>query len=284
MSISRRDVALGLSAAILAGPAAATENDALAELERRSGGRLGVFALDTGSGASIGHRADERFLMCSTFKALMVADVLKRVDAGRERLDRRVAYGENDVLGWSPVTRAHVKEGALPVEALCAAAVEQSDNGAANLLLRSIGGPAEVTRFARGLGDKVTRLDRWELELNNPSGDLDTTSPRAMAGSLRAVLLGRVLSPASKARLQDWMVASTPGLKRLRAGMPSGWRVGDKSGTGDAQTNDNAIAIPPGRAPLIVSAYYAAPQGGSPAAETTLKQVGAIVAEWALKR
>src|SRR5262249_8632442 len=109
MSISRRDLALGLSAAMLAGPAlpgsaAAAENSALAELERRSGGRLGVFALDTGSGASIGHRADERFLMCSTFKALLAAAVLKRVDAGRERLDRRVAYGEKDVLGWSPVT------------------------------------------------------------------------------------------------------------------------------------------------------------------------------------
>jgi beta-lactamase class A len=241
-------------------------------------GRLGVFARDTGSGRSIAWRADERFLMCSTFKTLAVAALLARVDRGREQLGRRIAYGQADLLDYAPVTRAHVAEGAMSVEALCAAAIEMSDNTAANLLLATIGGPAGVTHYARGIGDSVTRLDRNEPAANRPVGILDTTSPRAMAGSVQTILLGPTLAPASRKRLEDWMAASTPGAARLRAGLPAGWIVGHKAGTGSTETNDVAIIRPPGRAPVIVAAYLEAPAGNE--ADGVLRDVGAIVTKW----
>jgi beta-lactamase class A len=282
--MTRRGLAFGLPAAAVLGlarPAAAAGREALAELERRHGGRLGVFAVDTGSGRTLAHRADERFLMCSTFKTLAVAAVLARVDAGRETLARRVSYGQADLLGYAPVARAHLAEGGLPVETLCQAAIEASDNTAANLLLASLGGPAAVTRYARSIGDAVTRLDRREPAANQPAGPLDTTSPRAMAGDLRALLLGAALKPASRERLETWLAASTTGLNRLRAGLPAGWRVGDKTGTGDTQANDVAIVRPPGRPPLIAAAYYDAPATDGPAREAALRAVGAVVADWA---
>jgi beta-lactamase class A len=280
--LSRRaaTAALGASlASVLAFPASAAEA-ALARLEQERTGRLGVFALDTGSGRSLAWRADERFLMCSTFKALLVAAILAEVDAGRERLERRIAFGPADLFDYAPVARARLGEGALSVEALCQATVEVSDNTAATLLLKSLGGPEAYTRYVRSLGDRVTRLDRWELALNRPHGVWDTTSPRAMTGSLRKVLLDGALSPASTARLDGWMVAATPGLHRLRAGFPKTWRVGDKTGSGDTQTNDVALARPPGRAPLLVAAYYQAGLTGD-AANAVHREVGGIVAAWA---
>jgi len=283
-TLTRRSAALGISAAVAAGlasPAAAAESGALAALEHRRGGRLGVFALDTRTGRSLAWRADERFLMCSTFKTLAVAAVLARVDAGHEDLARRVPYSEADLLEYAPVTRAHVAEGALPVGTLCAAAIEVSDNTAANLLLASLGGPAAVTRYARSIGDQVTRLDRNEPTLNRPSGQLDTTTPRAMAHSVRMVLLGEVLKPGSGQRLERWMVGSTPGLKRLRAGLPSSWPAGDKIGTGTTEANDVAIVRPPGRAPLIVAAYYDAPAVAAQDRDAVLSEVGSISAAWA---
>jgi beta-lactamase class A len=280
ITMTRRSVAAGLSAAIAmacAGPASAAAN-AFAAIEARVRGRLGVFARDTGSGRSVAWRADERFLMCSTFKTLAVASVLARVDRGRERLGRRIAYGQADLLDYAPVTRAHVAEGAMSVEALCAAAIEMSDNTAANLLLATVGGPAGVTRYARGIGDSVTRLDRNEPVANHPDGILDTTSPRAMAGSVQTILLGHALAPPSRKRLEDWMAASTPGAARLRAGLPAGWRVGHKAGTGNTETNDVAIIRPPGRAPVIVAAYLEAAAGN--AADAVLRDVGAIITKW----
>jgi beta-lactamase class A len=277
--VTRRGVIAGLSAC-LATPASA-DASALASLERRHGGRLGVFAVDAGSGRSLACRADERFLLCSTFKMLAVAAVLERVDAGRERLERSVRYARTDLLEYAPVTRAHVAQGALSVTALCRAAVEVSDNTAANLLLASLGGPEDVTRFIRRLGDPVTRLDRNEPSLNRPAGMLDTTTPRAMAHCARAILLERALAPASRGQLELWMVASTPGLERLRAGVPRTWRVGDKSGTSDAATNDVAIMRPPRRPALIVAAYYEAPDLREATREAVLRQVGLIVARWA---
>jgi beta-lactamase class A len=280
-ALTRRRILAGAAAAAL-GPAGAawSADDALAALERESGGRLGVFALDTGSARRLAHRADERFLMCSTFKLIVAAAVLTRIEAGRERLDRRIAYGPADLLDYAPVTRAHLAEGAMSVEALVAAAMEVSDNTAANLLLASVGGPGAVTAFARRIGDGVTRLDRNEPALNRPDGILDTTSPRAMAGSARAILLGDALSGASRQRLQGWMVASTPGLGRLRAGLPAPWRSGDKSGTGASEANDVAVAWPPGRPPLVIAAYYDAPGLDGPSREAVLREVGRIVAAW----
>lgn len=231
----------------------------LAELERKSGGRLGVSILDTGTGRRFTHRGDERFLMCSTFKWLAAAAVLARVDRGVEQLDRRVVFGKDVLLEYAPVTRHHVGPPGLSVAELCQAAVGLSDNTAANLLLASMGGPAAVTAFARGLGDEVTRLDRTEPELNVGSpGDLrDTTTPDAMLVSMRRVLLGDVLSANSRGRLIQWLRGSTTGLDAIRAGVPATWVVGDKTGSGHGINNDVAIIWPPQRKPLLVTAYYA---------------------------
>lgn len=275
--VTRRGI-VALAMGVTASSAAA--QTALAALEQRHGARLGIFALDTGSGRSLANRADERVLMLSTFKALLAAAVLARVDAGQERLDRRIPFGEADLLSYAPVARAHLREGALSVEALCAATVELSDNTAANLLLPTLGGPAGLTRFLRGIGDAVTRLDRNEPGLNTPSGEMDTTTPAAMAQSLRAVLAGEALSAASRARLEGWMVASPTGRARLRAGFPDGWRVGDKTGTAGSQAHDVAIARPPGRAPLIVAAYCDAPRLDGPGRDNVLHEVASIIAGW----
>jgi len=280
--LGRRDVLAGVAGSLLPVAAiSARPPDALAALERASGGRLGMHALDTGTGRSLGHRADEHFLMCSTFKLLLAAAVLARVEAGREKLDRHVPYTVSDLLEYAPVSRAHLAEGGLTIGAMCRAAVEVSDNTAANLLLASIGGPAAVTRFARDLGDGVTRLDRIEPALNDPDGVFDTTTPSAMAGSVRAILLGPALAPASRAMLEGWMVACATGRNRLRAGLPATWSAGDKTGTGDTQTDDLAIIRPPGRAPLIVAAYYEGGPTVTEAREAVLRQVGSIVARWA---
>ena len=229
-------------------------------LEARSGGRLGVGVLDTQTGATFGHRADERFPMCSTFKALVAGLVLARVDQGKEQLDRRIQYGKEVLISHSPTTEKHVIDG-MTIGQLCEATVTLSDNAAANLLLDTFGGPPALTAFVRGLGDPVTRLDRREPQLNlvKPGETHDTTSPRAMLSSLRTLTLGATLSPAARAQLIAWLVANQTGDKRLRAGLPSGWKVGDKTGSwGDDKggtTNDIAVIWPPGRAPLLITAY-----------------------------
>ena len=197
-------------------------NKRLAEIEERQGGRLGVFVRDTGTGATIEHRGDERFPMCSTFKLLAAAAALKRVDEGAERLDRTIAFGPSDLLDYAPIAKAHVAEGAMTLADLCAAAIDWSDNTAANLVLQSIGGPPGFTHFARSLGDNVTRLDRNEPSLNEatPGDPRDTTSPRAMAADMHKVLLGDALSDASRRQLQTWLIGDKVGDKRLRAGLP----------------------------------------------------------------
>lgn len=280
----RRSVVLGLSACISLGLAtslAAAENP-IAAIERRHGGRLGVFAIDTGSGRALAHRAEERFLMCSTFKGLLAAYVLTRVDAGEESLVRHLPYRAQDLIFTSPVTKAHVAEGSMSVEDLCQAAVEVSDNTAAILLMQASGGPAGLTRFVRSLGDAVTRSDRYEPNSNAYQGELDTTTPQAIATTVGAILLGNVLKPSSRARLDGWMVACKPGLKRLRAALPVDWIAGDRPGTNvERQTNDYAIVRLPGRAPLLVAAYYDAPQLAMESRETVLREVGSALVNWA---
>jgi beta-lactamase class A len=273
-------VALTLSGAWAADPPKQTAEDRLMALEARSGRRLGVAALDTGTGRRVAHRAGERFAMCSTFKLALAGAVLASVDAGKESLDRRVAYSSADLLSYAPVTREHAKEGSMTVGALCASAVEVSDNTAANLLLRTLGGPVGFTRFLRALGDEVTRLDRDEPTLNtNEPGDVrDTTTPDAMLATMKALLLGDALSPASRRLLQGWLVASTTGAARLRAGVPPSWRVGDKTGTGaNGATNDLAILWPPGRAPILIAAYSTGAKGSDDERSALLAEVAMIV-------
>lgn len=243
-------------------------------------GRLGVSILDTGTGKRIGHRADERFPMCSTFKFLAAAQVLSRVDRGEERLDRRIAYTKDDLVAYSPVTEKHIDAGMTLAE-LCHATITLSDNTAGNLLLASFGGPAGLTAFARSLGDRVTRLDRWETELNEaiPGDSRDTTSPAAMLDNMRSLLLDDTLSPASRKQLADWLIATTTGDKRIRGGLPKGWLAGDKTGTSNnGVTNDIAIVWPPGRAPLLATAYYAEYPQPREARNAVIAEVGRIVA------
>lgn len=214
--------------------------------------------LDTVTGAQIGHRADERFPMCSTFKALAVSAVLKRVDAGKEDLARRLRFGKSDLVPYSPATEGRIGGDGMAVAELCEAAITRSDNTAANLLLASLGGPAEVTAFVRTLGDPVTRLDRIEPALNEgKEGDpRDTTTPIAMASDFRSLVAGDALSSGSRDQLIAWLVGNKTGDTRLRAGLPAGWRVGDKTGTGERGTaNDVAVIWPPQRAPILVAVY-----------------------------
>jgi beta-lactamase class A len=227
-------------------------------IEQRTGARIGVVALDTGSNKRLDYRSEERFPMCSTFKFLAAAAVLKRVDGGEEKLDRFVSYGAKDILEYAPVTKAHLTEGGMTLGALCAAAIEQSDNTAGNLLLDTIGGPPEVTNFARSFGDEVTRLDRKEPELNSaiPGDKRDTTSPAAMCADMQRLLLGNLLSESSRRQLEDWLQHNETGALMIRAGVPKTWTVGDKTGRcGNGATNDVAIIRPPGRAAILVAIY-----------------------------
>ena len=251
-------------------------------VEKASGGRLGVAVLDTATGARTNHRGDERFPMCSTFKVLAAGAVLAKVDAGVEHLERLIKFEPKDVVAYSPITGSHVGGAGMPLREICAAAIEYSDNTAANLLLSSIGGPAGVTRFARSLGDNVTRLDRIEPGLNEAlPGDLrDTTTPTAMLNDVHSLVLGSVLSAVSRDQLKQWLLGNTTGDERLRAGVPKGWRVGDKTGSGDrGTTNDVGILWPPGHAPVIVSVYLTSSTASSNARNATIAAVGRTIAK-----
>ena len=254
----------------------------MAALEARSGGRLGVAVLDTATGKTFGHRADERFAMCSTFKVLIAGLVLRRVDEGKEQLDRRLRYGKDVLVMNSPATEKHVEDG-MTVGELCEATITLSDNAAANLLLDTFGGPPALTAFVRGLGDKVTRIDGYEAGINEvkPGETHDTTSPNAMLTTLRTLTLGTALSPTSRSKLVAWLVANRTGGKRLRAGLPAGWKVGDKTGSwGDNRkgtTNDIAVVWPPGRPPLLITAYLADAKLDSEGRNAVIAEVARLV-------
>lgn len=249
-------------AAAFANKTASDLTSRINELEQASGGRLGVAVLDTRSGRRFAWRGDERFRMCSTIKMPLSAAILRRVDQGREQLGRRVTYGRDALMGNSPVTEKHV-QGGLTIGELCAATITTSDNAAANLLFEALdgkgGGPAALTRFLRAIGDQTTRSDRLEMALNTgaPDDPRDTTTPSAMLATWKALLLDDALTPASRQQLTAWVVANKTGDKRLRAGLPKGWKVGDKTGNnGQDTTNDVAIAWPPGRKPLLLSVFH----------------------------
>lgn len=282
-SLPRRLFLAGIvgMAAIETSAATSTAAAAFADIEERLNVRLGVAALNTVNGTWFRHRADERFAMCSTFKWILVALILRRIEAGDFTLDRRVAYSTSDLLEYAPVARANVARGWLSIAELCAASVQVSDNTAANLLLSVVGGPNAVTQFVRSVGDAVTRLDRREPELNeNVAGDpRDTTMPAAMAKTANALLLGTTLSQGSRERLIGWMITSTPGLDRLRAGFPENWRVGAKAGTGPhGALNDVAIAWPPDRGPILVASYITGGTIDSVARSAGQAQVARVIA------
>jgi beta-lactamase class A len=279
--MKRRDV-LRSTVAFLASPSLAlgVPITAIADYERDSGGRIGLYAENLRTGAKIVWRADERFVMCSTFKASLAASVLARVDRGQDRLDAMIAYSADDLMDYAPVAKQNLEKGAMSVADMCEAAVSLSDNTCANALLVRVGGPSALTAFWRSVGDSVSRLDHNEPELNrSPPGDPhDTTTPAAMAGNLRNLILGSALSPNSRERLTNWMLGCKTGDNRLRAGLPKSWRVGDKTGNnGKDAFGDIAVTWSAHGEPMLICAYT---QGGAPTSlqvEAAFAGIGRIV-------
>jgi len=296
MEMDRRGLMAGVAAFTLAGCAgpqqvgpSVSANAALAALEARVGGRLGALVLDTASGRMTGHRYDEVFAMCSTFKLALAAVVLQQADQGRLKLDTALNYTQTDMVPHAPVTGPNLAKGAMRIIDLAEAAQKTSDNVAANLLIKHLGGPAAITAIFRSWGDDVTRLDRYEPDLNNvPSREVrDTTTPRAFARTMARLLTDdRILNPASRDILIQWMVETSTGMKRIRGGLPASWKSGNKTGTANSanfnnKTNDVAIFWPPARPPVIVTAFYEADgkyEQSRDADQAVLADVGRIAA------
>ncbi|MFK8031481.1 MAG: class A beta-lactamase [Gammaproteobacteria bacterium] len=254
--------------------------DQLIEIERGTGGRIGVAGANLHTGITLSHRQDERFAMCSTFKWLLAATILRKVERGEESLERTLSWTAEDLIVWSLVTKPMVETsgsiGRLSIGELCSATMRTSDNTAANLLLETVGGPAGLTQAIRKMGDRVTRLDRTEPSLNqNRSGDpRDTSTPMAMLSVMRDALYGEILQSESQGILKKWLVSNETGTTRLRAGLPTGWLVGDRSGTSSNNANNNvAFAEPPAgtppNGPLLIVSFTNAPN-------PTLKEANAV--------
>ena len=258
-------------------------------LEARSGGRLGVFVHDLGRGKTLGHRKAERFPMCSTFKLLAAAMVLDYVGNEPQRLQLWIEYSKADLVAFSPITQLHVAEGGMSLGDLCEAAITHSDNTAGNLLLRYLThgmrgahtleeGPRAFTAHVRMLfHETVTRLDRPETALNEAAaGDpRDTTTPEAMVFDMNLALLGPLLTRANQGRLTGWLIDNQTGGNRIRAGMPDGWIVGDKTGAGEnGTTNDIAIVWPDGRGrpPILLAVYLTGSTLSAPGRDQIIAQ------------
>ncbi|MGS2805870.1 class A beta-lactamase [Nocardia sp. MW-W600-9] len=295
--LRRRLAAAALALTAVAVPACSTASEAttpaissttaaalsFAALETEYGARLGLSVVDTGTGDTVAYRADERFPMASTFKGLACGALLQAHPLASGWFDQVIHYPAADIVVNSPETERHIDTG-MTVAALCDAAITQSDNTAGNLLLRLLGGPEGFTAFLRTLGDPVSRLDRWEPELNTaiPGDERDTTTAAALAADYRALVVGTALPEPERAQLATWLKASATGGKRIKAGLPADWIVGDKTGTpAYGSALDVAIAWPPGRAPLVLAVLTTKPdQDAEPAnalvAEAAKRAVAAL--------
>ncbi len=252
-----------LSGLTLSANAQQTQSDPiqkeLARLEAQSGGRLGISAINTANNTRIQYRPDERFPFCSTGKVLVVSTILKESEKTPGLMNRPVTYNQEDVnkSGYAPITQLHIANG-MSVDGLCQAAIEYSDNTAMNLLLKTLGGPGTVTTYARSINDSTFRLDRWEPELNTaiPGDVRDTTTPNAMVDTLKKLALGDSLASPQRTQLQTWLKNNTTGSTKIRAGVPRGWVVGDKTGSGSyGTTNDIAVIWPPKCPPILMVIY-----------------------------
>jgi len=235
-------------------------NNQLAQLEASVYGRLGVAAINTGNGMRVQYRADECFPFCSTFKTIVAAAILKKSAADKDLLDKRIRYNKDEVTksGYAPITQKHIADG-MTITELCAATLQYSDNAAANLLMKELGGPAAVTAYARSIDDESFRLDRWEPELNSaiPGDERDTTTPAAMEKSLQRLTLGNALALPQRVQLVAWLKGNTTGSKRMLAGVSKDWIVGDKTGTGSyGTTNDAGVLWPANGGASIVAVIY----------------------------
>lgn len=251
----------------------------LAAFETVSGGRLGVFAINTERGSYVQYRANERFAFCSTFKAIVAAAILQRSMLDRQLMQQRVVYQNADLVIWSPVTEKHVDSG-MTVAELCEATIRYSDNTAVNLLIKQLGGLDAVNRFARSVGDRSFRLDRWEPDLNSaiPGDVRDTTTPASMARTLQRLTLGDVLGDPPRDQFQRWLKGNTTGAESIRAGVPAGWAVGDKTGTGSyGTTNDIGVLWPPGEAPIVMVVFFTQKQQDAKARRDVIAEATRIV-------
>jgi beta-lactamase class A len=277
---TRRSVLAASAAVPFAAHAGDNPDGLIAEIEKRAGGRLGVAALDTATGRRIGHRSGERFAMCSTFKLLLAAAVLHHIDLGQIKPGDVIYYTKASLLPHSPVAEANLAKHGLSIERMAEAVVEDSDNLCANMLIALLGGPQGVTAYARALGDRVTRLDRTELSLNTAiAGDpRDTTTPDAMLNDLHKLTLGGALSPASREKLVAWLIACNTAANRVPAGLPKGWKSGNKTGTGDnGATNDVAIVWPPGKKPILMAVYFTESKIALDAREKVIAEVAGVL-------
>ncbi|MFZ4876475.1 class A beta-lactamase [Janthinobacterium sp. Mn2066] len=285
-SIQRRHYLLAAGAALffpsgllLAGTTPAAAHAQLTALEQQAGGRLGVSAWRTDGGARIAHRADERFPVCSTFKAMLAAAVLARSASEPGLLEKTIRYTARELVTYSPLTEKHLADG-MTVAALCAAALQYSDNSAANFLMKLLGGPHAVTAFARSIGNPVFQLERWETALNSaiPGEVRDTASPASMAHSLQQLLLGNSLPAPQRQQLETWMRGNTTGDQRIRAGLPAGWSAADKTGSGAYGTvNDIGVTWPASGAPLVIAVYYTREQQDAPTNQDIITAATRIV-------
>ncbi|WP_380178787.1 class A beta-lactamase [Kalamiella sp. sgz302252] len=266
----------------LAAPASLAQR--LGHLERQANGRIGLALLDSGSGRSLHYRGDERFPLCSTFKVLAVAAILHR---RQPELQKRLYWRSEEELEWMPVTAGHRAEG-MTVAALCAAALQHSDNLAANLLLKELGGPAGLTAFLRQQGDNVTRLDRNEPTLNSaiPGDPRDSSTPLQMLHNLQQLSLGSdgkqglVLGAEQRNQLNQWLKGNTTGKKAIAAAVPATWLVGDKTGSGDyGTTNDVAVIWRPDASPLVLTLYFTQQDKAAKNRQEVLAQAAEIALE-----
>jgi beta-lactamase class A len=264
------------------GNAAVTAQAKLVKLEQTLAGRLGVFALNTPNGKQLSYRGDEYFPMCSTFKVILASAILKRSTQIDGLMYQRIKYQQSDLVTYSPITERYVKDG-MTVSALCAAAIQYSDNTASNLLMKILGGPGAVTTFARSIGDRQFRLDRWETALNSsiPGDRRDTSTPNAMGLSLQRLTLGDALEPRLQLQLRVWLQGNTTGAARIRAGVPADWQVSDKTGTGDYGTaNDIALIWPPRRSSVVVAIYTTQGEKDAKARNDVIASAARIVVDW----
>ncbi|WP_369695874.1 class A beta-lactamase [Streptomyces abyssomicinicus] len=271
---------------LAAGPAAAHEAPGavtrLRELEERHGARVGVHARNMATGTTVRHRADERFPILSVFKTLAAAAVLRDRDTDGGFLDRRIRYTKAQLVENSDICEANLATG-MTIRELCAAAIQWSDNTAGNLLLREIGGPHGITRFARSLGDPVTRLDRWETELNSgePWRETDTTSPAAIAATYARLVLGGALERPDRELLTSWLLGNRTGKTRLRAGLPPEWTIADKTGAADTygSLNDVGVVWTEDGTPLVMAVLTTKPERDAPRSDILLEDVARVLVD-----
>lgn len=259
--------------------------EAVTNAETELGARIGLAVHDLETGKRWEHKSNERFPLTSTFKTLACANVLQRVDLGKERIDRVVRFSESNLVTYSPVTEKHVGKKGMSLAELCQATLSTSDNSAANFILQAIGGPKALTKFLRSIGDDTTRLDRWETELNEavPGDKRDTTTPIAMVTTLEKLLIDETLSIKSRQQLESWLKGNEVGDALFRKGVPSDWIVADRTGAGGYGSRAiTAVMWPPNRKPIVAALYITETDASFEERNAVIAKIGEQIAKTVL--